>query len=77
MIEMQQTSLVNVAEENKLQFKRPKLKNVNINKCADMPCDGQRRTYIKDMDDSLSKMGHGQEVSIFAQSEFQWDGAQG
>ena len=77
MVEMQKTALTNVDDANKVQFKRPILKNVNINSCADMPCDGQRRTYIKDMDDSLSQMGHGNEVSIFAQSEFQWDGAQG
>ena len=77
MVSTQMTELVNVTENNKLFFYRPKLSMVSLDNCVDMPCDGARRSYIKDIDGTFSGIDAGAEVSIFAQSEFQWEGVTG
>ena len=43
-----------------------------------MPCDGARRLFIKDINGTFTSDTYlGREVSIFVQSEYQWDGVAG
>ena len=77
MVEIQKSLFYNSTVFNKIYFHRPLLKHVTLDDCVDMACDAPRRTFIKDLDATFVSAAAGPEVSIFAQSEYHWDGVEG
>ena len=78
MFELRNTVFVNTTAKNKVYFHRPRIGNVALNSCVDMACDGARRLFIKDMDGTFTSESYlGREISVFAQSEYQWEGVTG
>ena len=67
--------MLNVVEENKFYFYRPKLEWVTSEekaRCIDMDCDGGKKILIKDDGGLIDDIGF--PVTIISQSDFEWNG---
>ncbi|CBY36829.1 unnamed protein product, partial [Oikopleura dioica] len=78
VLEIRETTKTSSTKANAVYFHRPQVSEVSLDTCVDMPCDGDRRRFVKDIDGSLTNDAPtGQEVAIISQSEYHWEGVDG